>query len=236
MRLKKYLALVLCMVVLGVVGCSSEKKATPKLEPAQSYTGWTTVNLGKVGTMQIPPTMEVRTTEMLKKDMEAAKNDPKKLMELQKEGNLVKGAGNVVCQAKADKDTKGKYAKVSFVGINVQEKVPAFGRPLGLTAEQIKDFGEITKNGILEQKNQSQVKVLKWEPMKSEIINGAEFLHIAYEEQKGTEAPAYVDRYTFFDKNVIYTLEVASRTSEKDFWHAKDKDISNIINTINIKA
>ncbi len=242
MKLRNLLV-VLSLGCLVLTGCSSEKTKEVKLQPAPTYPGWVSIKIDKVGTLQVPPTMLQQTEADVKKELEAAKNDPKKLLTLQRKYTILKQSKSIVCQA----TDSSKYARVVFSSLPVKDKIPAYGRPLGLKEAEIKDFGEITKEGIMAAAEgvtskemagatNSTIKYLKWQPMKSEIINGAECLHIAYEYQQDKEPSVWVDRYTFFDKNVIYTLDVSSRTAEKDLWHAKDKDINNIVQTLNIKA
>ena len=241
----KYLKVtgLLVLFCLMLSGCSSSKpKSQVKTQPAATYAGWTTVKLGKAGSLQIPDTMEVRNDEYIKKAQEAVKDNSKLVLAMQKQQTMSKNAGTVTCQTKGLNEQgpkaleKGKYAQVIFSAIPVKDKIPGYGQPVGLTAEQIKDFGEITKDGIVvkDQTIDKSTKYSNWQPMKSEIINGAECLYIAYDYQSDSVKPMHVDRYTFFDKNVIYTLEVSSRLAEKDYWHSKDKDISNIVNTLNI--
>jgi len=232
-----------CLLTTGCSFLSGEKK-TVAAPPIPTYPGWTTVNLKDVGTMQIPPTLEVQTTEYLNKLAELYKDKPDKLTELRKNTTLALSFNRVICQPKGINDSgkeptkEAKSATVIFSIIQTKDRVPTYGQPIGLNEAQIKEFGQITQESIMKNNTflGNNMKFLKWVPMKSEIINGAECLHIAYERQVGNEPSEYVDRYIFFDKDKLYTLELSSRTTEKDYWHAKDKDITNIVNTLNISS
>jgi len=234
--------LIICTWVAGCSFLDGKKQVdAPKIP---TYSGWTTVKLKEIGTMQIPATLEVQSADYLKKLEESVKNEPEKLAKLQKENAMGLSFNNIVCQTKGINATgkepgkEEKFAKVVFSIIPVQTKVPTYGKPVGLNEAQIKEFGDITKESIMKNNEflGTKLKFLKWVPMKSEIVNGAECLHIAYERQLGNEPSVLVDRYIFFDKDRLYTFETAYRSTEKDYWRGKDQDISNIVNTINISA
>ena len=234
--------LIICTWVAGCSFLDGKKQVdAPKIP---TYSGWTTVKLKEIGTMQIFATLEVQSADYLKKLEESVKNEPEKLAKLQKENAMGLSFNNIVCQTKGINATgkepakEEKFAKVVFSIIPVQTKVPTYGKPVGLNEAQIKEFGDITKESIMKNNEflGTKLKFLKWVPMKSEIVNGAECLHIAYERQLGNEPSVLVDRYIFFDKDRLYTFETAYRSTEKDYWRGKDQDISNIVNTINISA
>ena len=245
MKSGKILAIISLITCVAVAGCSffNKDKKQAAVQQAATYPGWTTVNLKDVGTMQIPPTLEVQTTDYLNKLAEVYKDNPDKMMQLRKDTTVALSFNNIICQPKGINDSgkepakEAKSAKVVFSIIKTQSKVPTYGQPIGLNQDKIKEFGQITKESIMSNNTflGSDIQFLKWEPMKSEIINGAECLHIGYERQVGKEPVEQVDRYIFFDKDKLYTLELMYRTAEKDYWHGDKQDISNIINTLNIK-
>ena len=246
MKPVKLFTTILLVACVSVTGCSflNGGKSGGAETKIPTYQGWTTVNLKDIGTMQIPPTMEVQTSEYLKQLEASVQNDPDKLVKVQKENAMGLSFNAVICQTKGinasgkepGKDLK--FAKVVFSIIPVQTKVPSYGKPIGLNEAQIKEFGDITKESIMKNNEflGTNLKFLKWEPMKSEIINGAECLHIAYERQLGNEPSVLIDRYIFFDKDRLFTFETAYRSTEKEYWHGKEQDIGNIVNTINLGA
>lgn len=234
-----------CMVLLAcllLAGCGG-KTSEPKMQVA-SYPGWINVKVDETAIFQIPPTMEIQSDGYRKKVVDAAKDDPVKLRRVQKQQNLGTRKGNSVCQQIGLNDAgpgpaeQKNYARVKFVTMPLEGKgsVPTYGQPLGLNPSQINEYGEITKNGLMESERavNPNVKFLKWEPMQSVIINGVECLHIAYEEQKGDYPVLQVDVYNFFNKDRVHTLTISYRVKDAEMWHAQGKNINDIVNTLQI--
>lgn len=241
---QSYKILALFLLSLMLFGCLFGEDKTPKRPIAQTYKDWITVDVKGVGTFQIPPTMEVQTDEFRNAALKSAnKLGSEAIIEAQKQRALASQLGSVICQQKGlnSEGVEGKasknYARVVFSTIKVKDqKVPTYGHALGLKAEDIKSFGEITKEGIIANEKPLSMKYVKWEPMKSEIINGAECLVLSYDRQFKDNPIVHVDRYTFFDEDRIFVMEISSRVSEKDIWHAKDKDINDIVTTLSVRA
>ena len=240
MKIRQWCMLLLACLLLA--GCSG-KETAPKMQVA-NYKNWVNVKVDNTATFQIPPTMEIQSDIYRKKALEAVKNDQAKFASLQKRQAIQTKIGNIVCQQKGLNEQgpaqidKQKYARVIFktLPLGGSEKVPTYGQPLGLSAKQIKEYGEITKNGIIEGEKAMgrNAKFFNWMPMKSEIINGVECLHIAYERQIDSQPAVKFDVYSFFNKDRVHTLSIAYRLTEQEFWHAKDNDLNNIINTLQI--
>ena len=243
--MKKILAFLVCLV-LAASGCG-RKEAQKVAVKTVSYPGWVEIKAGEQASFQVPSQLILQSEEYRQAQLAKAGLDPLIKRWLMEDTETAKSAGCVVVQnsviGKVPWIGKESFAKVEFKTMHSPEKMPRYGQNLGLKEAEIKEFGDITQKSIrgMAAKNLPQgyeIRFKNWKPMASDIINGVENLHTAYDEEvwiRGQKKlTLHVERWTFFNRDRVHTLIVSWNARDNAMWTKEETKLANVVNTLNI--
>ena len=142
--------------------------------------------------------------------------------------------------------TDGLYgAKDHFVRVTVQvltddnePQMPEFGKPLGLTANDLAVYEEIVINELKNKFKSINALGRKIQFLgvtkHAEIvyIDGKEALHYAFNSQIDGYPIVYNDEYYFFNRNKTYRLSTKIRSTEYAYWTQSGADVRNVVRTL----
>ena len=203
---------------------------------AMRFNGWTTLIIPGELEFQIPPTMEVQGESY------------KELMKLYSpetyRGSYPEGSIKLMAQQKGLTD--GLYgAKDHFVRVTVQvltddnePQMPEFGKPLGLTANDLAVYEEIVINELKNKFKSINALGRKIQFLgvtkHAEIvyIDGKEALHYAFNSQIDGYPIVYNDEYYFFNRNKTYRIKKKIRSTEYAYWTQSGADVRNVVRTL----
>ena len=224
-----------CLLMLFLIilpGCSTNSQTSKTIIP-KTYDGWTTVKFNNEVEFQMPPTLEIQSDKY--------KNRLKEINPRLYELSYPEGHNWIVLQQKGlndrVKEAFNHYVRVFVYIIDSKEELPAFGKPVGFTKADLKDFEDIIIN---EQKSERQ---LNGKPMQflgvttaAHIvkINDAEFIHMAFDTRNDNKPVANRELYFCFDKKKIYKISLMIRSTEQDLWARGNNDIRNIVQTFKL--
>jgi len=195
---------------------------TPSLSKLQN--GWEKITIENIGSFDIPPTMELQSSEYRRRKEELSIEDtsPFQIIVQQKGLNdfTIEGAS--------------KYARIMF-------KTEQGSRDTELTldfdikqfdAADIMELNNIFVAQITSESVGFDAKILEWYPIKIEKINGMSCIHTSYKRQLNNNIPVIVHDYHFFNYYYDHTLMLSYRESEKHLW---EKDFITILKSLRIK-
>jgi len=213
----KNIAIVLALILLAGVLATQAQATT-----------WETVSIPEICTFQIPPTVEIQK-ETYKRISEQARK-----MVL----DITQSSDSVIAQPKGINDldpvalkkycriivetvrgTKGDYAKLD--------------EPLLVSEAELKEFDKEFKNQLEQQAamwNAKGVKmtILSWKPAKITHVNGVYALINTYTRSINDAPSVLVQVYWIQNNDVMHTITISYRESEKDIWA---DDLGRVINT-----
>jgi hypothetical protein len=205
---------------------------------------WTVYEIGDIGEIAIPPTLELRDESSIvtlyvdnirdyvyERNYERKKVDITKLVKpqltFQPQGmdNLDKTAFSKYARVilKYQQGKKGDFykwnEKFNFSSSELKE-IDNYAK------QQVRD--EITMMGVL-----TVVKLIKWYPIEYVTINELSCMKISYTRQMENEPIVRVDKYRFFNSSEIVEFTVSYRMSESNIWAS---DFNKIAGTFSFKS
>jgi hypothetical protein len=220
------LGIIVAIIIIGVavsgineiVGDDSNKEANLPLPLPALETDWHRVNIDGVGTIDIPPTMEVRTEDLQDYINDTFENTA-----------YVPFDFTVQTSGMNQGISETHYARILFNTI-----VGNKGDYESLTF----DISEYSKSDIAELDNLLRQQIAPdelsqtWYPVKLEQVNGMSCIHVQYSRQGAVNAsPVMVNKYLFHDIDRMYSLTFSYRLSEAQIW--KD-DLEHSLSTFRI--
>lgn len=186
-----------------------------------TYSGWKTVNIGEVASLQYPPTMEVQSDKYrsITKHPRPASND----IFLQQQGlNDMTPEG------------RSRYARILFKTHSDNESKVSLYDKLVVTKTELDEFNKEAYNATTQQLSKLNIKILSWDPIQIKTINGIDCMYYHYTRQMNNNPVVNVYNYTFCNKRYTHVLTISYRESEKAYWTASGNDIRNVVNTLKI--
>ncbi len=222
--MQKKALLVLSLLIWGIMGIS---QSAPKPLPPLS-TDWQRIHVKDVGSFDLPPTMEIQKG---------------KYKEYADKVNHIFGydASQLVAQQKGLNDLGAsafeKYARVMLettIGApgdygKLQDDLPA------IDAAEIANMTATFKNQVADGLAATGTKVIKFDPVRFEKVNGMTCLHISFERQAPNKPPVLVQAYYFHNYDRKHVLTLSYRTSESDIWKADFATVLKSFRISNIK-
>ena len=243
--MKKIIVLLLGMLALLTFGCGQ----TSKVERIQvaSYPNWVQIKVGTQAAFSVPPDLTVQTEA----DRMALQKNPKldalAKYWVEQQAKIAAADGCVIVQngqmAPVPWEDPGHYAWVEFKTLPSKEVLPRYGQNLGLTGNEIKDFGQITQKTLEATANKDlpagyAIRFSNWQPMESVIVNGVETLHTAFTGeillQGNSKCALHGERWTLFNRDRIHTLMVVWNQKDDAYWQQSNMDLKKIITTLEI--
>lgn len=192
---------------------------------------WTTIEIYNIGSISIPPTMELRDDNSfvaLAADIVKDKISNKLKIELTR--------SDVIFQPKGLNERSGEALKnYSRILINVTKGKPddfyKYNESYNFSASEKKEMDDYFREETERPMKDFNIKLLKWYPFEIVEINDMSVFKMSFLRQMGNNEPVYVEGYTFnnYDERIEITLSY--RESEKDRYA---KDFSNVVKTFNL--
>ena len=187
-----------------------------------TYSGWNTVNIGEVASLQYPPTMEVQSDKYrsITKHPRPAPND----IFIQQQGlNDMTPEG------------RSRYARILFKTHSDNDLKVSLYDKLVVTKTELDEFNKEAYNATTQQLSKLNIKILSWDPIQIKTINGIDCMYYHYTRQMNNNPVVNVHNYTFCNNRYTHVLTISYRESEKAYWTAPGNDIRNVVNTLKIK-
>jgi len=187
-----------------------------------TYSGWNTVNIGEVASLQYPPIMEVQSDKYrsITKHPGPAPND----IFIQQQGlNDMTPEG------------RSRYARILFKTHSDNDLKVSLYDKLVVTKTELDEFNKEAYNATTQQLSKLNIKILSWDPIQIKTINGIDCMYYHYTRQMNNNPVVNVYNYTFCNNRYTHVLTISYRESEKAYWTAPGKDIRNVVNTLKIK-
>lgn len=182
--------------------------------------GWTEIEIEEIGSILIPPTIELR--------------DDDSYISLLADGirdNLVTKTKVKIVKASLTFQPKGvnnlqKEAVAKYARILISIDKGHGGEFLndyevsGLTRTELGELNSMYRESFEEdaKKMGGQAKLLEWYPVKVVKINGMSAIKIAYLRQAMNNPPVYVQTYNFLNYDERIEITLSYRDNEKHLW------------------
>lgn len=233
-------ACLLLLSLITLIGCggsnnqnSSKSNVTSNTSAkindnqAKTYNGWTTIKIDGEIEFQIPPTMEIQSGEYL---ATAQKIMPDFYKLVTQDGTVQR----IVLQQKGlnemKEDARARYARTIIKFAKESEKkYPSWGEELTPTKQELKEIEDIICNGPRPDETKL-IQIIQHLEVKK--INGIDCLNMKYETQYADNPIVINYMYMFFNQDRFYHLLIMYRSTEAEYWTAKDADIRDIVNTL----
>jgi len=195
----------------------------------QAYqSGWQRIYIKDLGSIDIPPTMEIKD------------NNYKSFFDEVKKARVYDEIKIVVQQKGLNQNSKEGYERYARAIITNLKS------PLGEMESLNFDFSDITESEMAEinkmYKLQSEqelkmidMEIVEWYPAKFEKINGMSSMHISYKRQMKDQPFVIVHMYIFHNKDLIYQLTLSYRQSEENYWKTDFEKILKSFTITNIR-
>ena len=216
------------LILVAVLWPASTLAGPLPLPPPHLPRGWQRVQIEGVGTIDIPPTMEVQSgqyakfNQTLKKSMRALDGG---------------GPGKVTIQQKG-LNSFDPLAFKSYVRIIV-------GTIVGNANdfEHLTSCREVTQNELREistlfrsQAENQFIKILQWDAPSQELVNGMQAIRLSYRRQYQNNPPVRVTTYIFQNHDRLHYLTMSYRESERTKWVADFPAILSSFRITNVRG
>ncbi len=186
-----------------------------------TYSGWNTVNIGEMASLQYPPTMEVQSDKYrsITRHPSPAPND----IFIQQHGlNDMTPEG------------RSRYARILFKTRSDGLKASLYDKMV-FTNTDLDELNKEAYKTTSQQLSKLNIKILSWNPIQIKTINGIDCMYYHYTRQLNNNPVVNVYSYTFCNNRYTHVLTISYRESEKAYWTAHGNDIRDVVNTLKIK-
>lgn len=193
---------------------------------------WKRIYLENIGTIDFPPTMEVQSGKY-KEIIDPLKPELMKSMGINSTTNY-----DIIIQQKDLNDlTDVSYQRYARVMINtdygnIGDFETLYFDINEYTISDIKELNDLFKASLVSGFSGTGLKLVNWNPLKLETINGMACIHISYIRQLNNNPTVFVDIYKFQNVDRMFTLTLSYRQNEEDFWK---KDFDTLLKSFRIE-
>jgi hypothetical protein len=205
-------------------------------------TGWHRAYIKDVGSIDLPPTMEVQRGEYKEINDKIYKSSAMNIPQF-------------VAQQKGLNEHKrptGRYARVLLeTDIGKHGDYEKLSSNIRYSKSYIAELNKIFKQGTQQKLSESarklsegvqqlsggvrlkigHQKLIEWRPLKIETINGMSCIHISYTRQLENNPLVIVHEYIFQNNDRMHRLIMSYRQSESDYW---ENDFSHMLTSFRI--
>lgn len=190
--------------------------------------GWERIYIKEVGSIDLPPTMEIQKG---------------KYREFVVEFKKIKGvdASQLTAQQKGLNEFKKEgFEKYARVIVETKFGSPGDFEKLNFNIAKYTQADIIKLNNTFKQEAQQSFagtdhKLIKWFPLKIEKINGMSCMHISYIRQHLDKPFVLVHIYHFHNNDRMHSLILSYRISESDYWKSDFETILKSFRITNIR-
>jgi len=218
-----------CSLILGAILWHATGLAgSLPLPPLDLPSGWQRIEIEEVGTIDIPPTMEVQSGQYAKLNQAAKKS----MLDLDGGGRV-----KITIQQKG-LNSFDPIASKWYVRVMVATDV---GTPNDF--EHLSSSYEATQDELREistffrtQAENQFTKILQWDVPSLELINGMEAIRLSYRRQYQNNPSVRVTTYMFQNHDRMHRLTMSYREAERAKWLADFPAILSSFRITNVRG
>lgn len=189
--------------------------------------------LNNIGYIEIPQSLELQSG-IYKKNAEAY------VTEMSKKLNYEISAQRIVFQQKGlnnneqgSKNTYVRFIIETEIGRNGDyEKINSKVKP---TINELNEISQISKEQLKYSFSQSNQKLIKWNNVTNETINGYNAIKLSYIRQLAEQPQVIVNIYKIQNYDRMYTITYSYRLNEENYWKSVLEKVIKSLITTNIK-
>jgi|GEM_PF-1150266 hypothetical protein len=194
---------------------------------------WKRIKIKDVGTIDLPPKMEIQKGKFKKNKEEYLKNR-KDIWEIDLNNS------KLIFQPKGlnayDKKALKKYARVIFRTITGNPgDFHKINKEISLSEQELSNLNQSFKAGIMKNFSQTPLKLTKWHSTQLVEINNVPAIKISYKRQLKQQPYVIVDIYRFQNYDCMYSLTLSYRENEKEYWEETLNKVLQSFRITNIK-
>lgn len=178
--------------------------------------GWKRIEIKEVGTIDLPPTMEIQAgkyKEFNQKAREVIKDKWKIEFDEAKLTIQPKGINEF------DQTALKKYARVMVEIIPGNSgEFSKLTQKLNFTQKELDELSQEFKSQIIQGFSGTTLNLIEWYPTESVEINNMPAIKISYKRQFKQEPYVIVNIYRFQNHDRIHSLTISYRETEKKYW------------------
>ncbi len=199
---------------------------------AQPASDWVRVKIKNLGTIDLPPSMEVQNGDYKKYAETAQKKEINKL------GIEVTG-NRIVFQNKGTNDGNAS----EYVRVSIDTEYGDFGKLTenDITKAELYEINNDLKNNLQNDLRKAGMKILQWNGTTIVTVNGQTALKISYVREAHSSTPAnlkspvVVNIYHFFNGDRKHSLTVSYRQTGEKKWNPLLEKVTNSFTITNIR-
>ena len=179
---------------------------------------WQRIYIKNTGSFDLPPSMEIKkgnypryideTTRIEGFDVKQITAQQKGVNELSQ--TAFKRHARVVLETKYD--SRNQFEELTF---NIFK----------YTKSYTDELNAVYKDQITQDLRATSHKLLEWQPVQLERVNGMSCIHVSYISQLNQNPKVLVHKYVFQNSDRVHTLTLSYRLSEASYWESDFKTI-----------
>jgi len=180
---------------------------------------WERFTIENIGSIDIPPTMELQEGAY-KRFLNEIKQQVLKMNQSTNSITFQPAGAN-------DSFRSSRYARIILQTEKGDRDLTLDFDIKDFSASDIRELNNMARDQYAESLPLTPgMKLLQWFPLKVEKVNGMSCIHISYKRQLGKNAPVTVHLYQFPNYDLSHTLTISYRDTEKDHF---EKDFDTVL-------
>jgi hypothetical protein len=187
---------------------------------------WKRINLGNVGSIDLPPNMEIQG------------GNYKKMMEKRKAEYGISASKVIFQQKDLNKLNQSGFSTYARVFIRTEQGSSGDFQKLKtgrITNSDLESLDSSYKNEIQQSAITANAKIIEWYTAKKTIINVMNCMTLGYKRQLGENKPIKVRMYLFQNNDRMHILTFEHRISDRKEWEPTFENILKSYRITNIK-
>lgn len=202
-------------------------KNTPKNnDQSELLSDWMVYEIEKIGTIAIPPSMEIRDENSyiaLIADVVKDKISVVKKIALKKPSLIFQPRGT----NERIKDATLKYSRI-LISYQNGESGDFYKRNEQFSLSEKVELNSTARQDVISSFDGFGIKLVQWYPFEIITINNISWHKISYIRQMGDNPSVYVEDYQLYNDNQATEITLSYRTTEKSLW---ENDFKRVIDT-----
>ena len=178
--------------------------------------GWTRILMKEVGSIDIPPILEIQSAKY--------KSDTKERREnLEKAWKVELDDPKVVIQQKGLNDSNSnaikRYARIiTDISYGKPGEFNSLNQWKSLSAKELERLNTEFRNELVSGFKTTELRLIEWHPIEIVDVNGMPAIKISYTRQLRNEPVVFVNLYKFQNNDRLHSLTISYRIEEKTYW------------------